>query len=211
MDLRTLKAFYDSIGSKGNTINQALLDNIKSRKEKEIVLNLVQLQFNFSKNYVVIVYFIEGKKFPDKILSFEEFENILKNEAGAYNFTNALLLSAIIDCGGVTKGTELKNIIDYTDRLNYPILKFEEFNASIKYLFQLGLVEEIDKRYFVNKNWYNKKFRHRPKNYKLGMIKNLQKQLYMAEKNYEFIENIETKITEIDFENTIEEYIMGVK
>jgi hypothetical protein len=72
----------------------------------------------------------------------------IKNEDGIYDFNSALLLCAIIDTGGVSKGTDLKNIIEYTDRLNHPIMKFEEFNNDIKYLFRLGLVEEIDKIFF---------------------------------------------------------------
>ncbi|MDR1284603.1 MAG: hypothetical protein LBJ88_00180 [Campylobacteraceae bacterium] len=134
-----------------------------------------------------------------------------RNEAEIYNFTNALLLCAIIDTEERIKGSELKNIIAYTDHLNHSIMRFDEFNNSIRYLLQLGLVEEIDKRFFVNKEWYNRKFRHRNKSFKDIMIKNLQKQLYLAERSYKINKNIESKITEIDFENIIEEYITNIK
>jgi hypothetical protein len=188
MELNTLKAFYDSIGKKPNEI---LLDNIKSHKEKVIILNLVQVKYNFDENSVTIVYPCEDKEFPDKKLSFGEFENMLKNEAGIYNFTSALLLCAIIDTEEGIKGSELKNIIAHTDHLNLVIMRFDEFNNSIGYLLQLGLVEEINKRFFVNKEWYNKKFRHRIKSFKDIMIKNLQKQLYLAERNHKLNKNAE--------------------
>jgi hypothetical protein len=210
MELNTLRAFYNSIKDI-KEINDYLLNNIKAHNEKTIVLNHVQLEYNFDKKYVIIVYFVKDKEFPDKKLSFEEFENILQNKAGIYNFTNAILLCAIIDTGGVSKGTDLKNIIEYTDRLNHPIMKFEEFNNGIKYLFRLGLVEEINKGFFVNKEWYNRKFKHRQKTYKYLMIKNIQKQLYLAERNHELNKNIETNISEIEFENIMEEYIMEIK
>jgi len=209
MELNTLRAFYDSIENR-NEIKNVLFENLDSKKEEIIVLNIVQVEYKFKEKYVTIAYYCEDKEYPDKKLSFEEFGNLLQNKAGIYNLTNAILLCAIIDTGSIN-GTELKNIISYTDNyLKNPIIEFEEFNNAIKYLLQLGLVEEFNKKFFVNKEWYNRKFKNRPKTYKYRMVENIQKQLYLAEKSHELKKNIKTTMSENYFESIIKEYIMKI-
>jgi hypothetical protein len=43
------------------------------------------------------------------------------------------------------------------------------------------------------------------------MIKSIQKQLYIAERKHELNKNIETKISEDDFDEIFGEYLMEIK
>ena len=208
MEINTLRAFFESVEN-SSIVKEKLLNNIKSCKEKTIVLNLVHLDYNFKDKYINIFYYVEDNEFPEKILSFEEFENILQNKIGKYNYYNALLLYSIFSSER-DKGAELKNIIAYSDYINHAIMEYDEFKTGIRYLFQLNLIEEVDKKLFTNrlfKEWYSTTFKDKKRIYALKMIEDIQKYLNKTERNNEINKNIESKITEIDFENSIKEYL----
>jgi hypothetical protein len=208
MEFNTLRAFYDSIEN-AEKLKKVLLKNITTHEEKTIILNLVQLEYDFDKNYITIEYYVEDKNYPNKILSFEEFEDLVQNKIGRYNYKNALILYSIFS-SEQKNGAEIKSIIAYADYVNHEIMTFEEFTNSIKYLLQLGLIKEICKKLFVEnsfKEWYNDKYKNSKRIYVLKMVESIQKYLYEIEKTNELNKNFETKITEKDFEDSVNEYI----
>lgn len=74
MKTPTIKAFFESVGDK---ISTHILENLKTEEKVKIVLNLVQLKFDFEKKNVVISYYMVDKVYPDVKLSFRELKELL--------------------------------------------------------------------------------------------------------------------------------------
>ena len=206
--INTLKAFYESIGD-SIKIKHELLERIKSNAEKIFVFNCVQLENDFDKSQVRIDYYIADKEYPPITFSFDDFESLLKDNIGKYNYNSALLLYSILNSEQET-GAELKNIIAFADYVNHAVMTFNEFNDSIKYLLKLGVVNETDKKLFTEisfREWYNNKYKNNRKIYLLGAIEKIQRYLNDIIKNNNLNKNIETEINETDFENAVNEYI----
>ena len=209
--LNTLKAFYESIRN-STKIKNKLLENIKSKEEHIIVMDLVELTYDFNKNTIKIDYYIINKEYQPITFDFEDFTNFLQNNIGKYNYTSALLLYSIFSTER-EGGAELKDIVAFADYVNHAIMNFNEFNFAIVYLLKLGLVEEIDKKLFVKdsfREWYNNKHKNNKRVYLLGIIEKIQKYLNDKMKDNILSKNVKTRITEFDFGNGVNEYIENI-
>ena len=73
---RTLAALTDSV-PEGSANRAELLRNLDSKESREEVLNLVQLYFDFENSIVTVKYYVKDRRYPDQILSFDEFRDLL--------------------------------------------------------------------------------------------------------------------------------------
>jgi hypothetical protein len=125
-------------------------------------------------------------------------------------YNNALLLYSIYD-NQTDNGSGLKNIIAFADYVNHAIMTYEEFQNGIKYLLKKELVKEIDKKIFVEnkfKEWFLNEYKNNKKTNVSKAVEKIQKYLNKLDTINNYMENdIETKITEIDFENSVNEYL----
>ncbi|MDR2949056.1 MAG: hypothetical protein ACK5KL_12310 [Dysgonomonas sp.] len=75
---KTLLTFKEGI-SNSQRIRERLIKNIDSQSDKEITLNLSDLDFDFSKKEVKISYYVKDKEYPDVILKFNDFISLVES------------------------------------------------------------------------------------------------------------------------------------
>lgn len=75
---KTIEAFKDDIHS-SLKLKEKILLNIESKTEKEIILNQVELYFNFEKENIELVYFVLDSDYPNVIIDFNELKDIINS------------------------------------------------------------------------------------------------------------------------------------
>ena len=75
---KTIEAFKDDIHS-SLKLREKILLNIESKTEKEMILNQVEIYFNFEKDNIELVYFILDSNYPNVIIDFNELKNIINS------------------------------------------------------------------------------------------------------------------------------------
>ncbi|MEI0539769.1 hypothetical protein [Brachyspira pulli] len=75
---KTIEAFKDDIHS-SLKLREKILLNIEAKTEKEMVLNQVELYFNFEKENIELVYFVLDSNYPNVIINFKELKNIINS------------------------------------------------------------------------------------------------------------------------------------
>lgn len=75
---KTLLTFKEGI-SNSQRIRERLIKNIDSQSDKEITLNLSDLDFDFSKKEVKISYYVKDKEYPYVILKFNDFISLVES------------------------------------------------------------------------------------------------------------------------------------
>lgn len=75
---KTIEAFKDDIHS-SLKLKEKILLNIESKTEKEMILNQVELYFNFEKENIELVYFVLDSNYPNVIIDFKELKDIINN------------------------------------------------------------------------------------------------------------------------------------
>ncbi|MEI0567823.1 hypothetical protein [Brachyspira pulli] len=75
---KTIEAFKDDIHS-SLKLREKILLNIEAKTEKEMVLNQVELYFNFEKENIELVYFVLDSNYPNVIIDFNELKNIINS------------------------------------------------------------------------------------------------------------------------------------
>ena len=73
---KTIKAFKDDI-SNSLKLREKILLNIELKTKEEMVLNQVQLNFNFEEEKVELTYYILDSNYPDVIIDFNRLKDIL--------------------------------------------------------------------------------------------------------------------------------------
>ena len=124
-------------------------------------------------------------------------------------FNNALLLYSIFNTQRNKNGSELIDIIAYSDYVSHSIMTFEEFKKGINYLQKKGLVNVINKRIFVDKNfvkWFKNEHKNNKRIYHLKAIEKIQKHL-IKEEDKLFVDSLKKEFTKIEFNNFVKEYL----
>ncbi|WP_297277873.1 hypothetical protein [uncultured Brachyspira sp.] len=75
---KTIEVFKDDIHG-SLKLREKILLNIKSKTEKEMILNQVELYFNFEKENIELVYFVLDSNYPNIIIDFNELKNIINS------------------------------------------------------------------------------------------------------------------------------------
>lgn len=75
---KTIEAFKDDIHS-SLKLREKILLNIESKTEKEMILNQVELYFNFEKENIELVYFVLDSDYPNVIIDFNELKDIINS------------------------------------------------------------------------------------------------------------------------------------
>ena len=75
---KTIEAFKDDIHS-SLKLKEKILLNIESKSEKEMILNQVELYFNFEKENIELVYFVLDSNYPNVIIDFKELKDIINS------------------------------------------------------------------------------------------------------------------------------------
>ena len=75
---KTIEAFKDDIHS-SLKLREKILLNIEAKTKKEMVLNQVELYFNFEKDNIELVYFVLDSNYPNVIIDFKELKNIINS------------------------------------------------------------------------------------------------------------------------------------
>ena len=75
---KTIEAFKDDIHS-SLKLREKILLNIESKTKKEMILNQVELYFNFEKDNIELVYFVLDSNYPNVIINFKELKNIINS------------------------------------------------------------------------------------------------------------------------------------
>ncbi|EFR90631.1 hypothetical protein ACTO6E_002046 [Listeria innocua] len=57
-----------------------IVANLKSEREAKMTFNLTQLNFEFETQEVIISYYILDEEYPDKIVTFQELLDLLKQQ-----------------------------------------------------------------------------------------------------------------------------------
>lgn len=58
-------------------IREKIRENIVKRNEREMILNLCQLEFDFDLKQVTVSYYVKDRMYPESILSFEQLIALL--------------------------------------------------------------------------------------------------------------------------------------
>ena len=125
------------------------------------------------------------------------------------HFNNALLLFSIYETQKDNKGSDLRDIIAFSDYVNHSILDFDEFYSSINYLIYNKFVKEKKNKYFVEKlfrDWFSNEYKNK-RIYVLKAVEKIEKYLKTFENGIN--EKCLTKITEKYFNNKVNKYIEG--
>ena len=72
---KTIEAFKDDIHS-SLELREKILLNIELKTEKEMILNQVELYFNFEKENIELVYFVLDSDYPNVIIDFKELKEL---------------------------------------------------------------------------------------------------------------------------------------
>ena len=75
---KTIEAFKNDIHS-SLKLKEKILLNIESKTEKEMILNQVELYFNFEKENIELVYFVLDSNYPNVIIDFKELKDIINS------------------------------------------------------------------------------------------------------------------------------------
>lgn len=75
---KTIEAFKDDIHS-SLKLREKILLNIEAKTEKEMVLNQVELYFNFEKENIELAYFVLDSNYPNVIINFKELKDIINS------------------------------------------------------------------------------------------------------------------------------------
>lgn len=75
---KTIEAFKDDIHS-SLKLREKILLNIEAKTKKEMILNQVELYFNFEKDNIELVYFVLDSNYPNVIINFKELKNIINS------------------------------------------------------------------------------------------------------------------------------------
>lgn len=75
---KTIEAFKYDIHS-SLKLREKILLNIESKTEKEMILNQVELYFNFEKENIELVYFVLDSDYPNVIIDFNELKDIINS------------------------------------------------------------------------------------------------------------------------------------
>ena len=75
---KTIEAFKDDIHS-SLKLREKILLNIESKTEKEMILNQVELYFNFEQENIELVYFVLDSNYPNVIIDFNELKDIINS------------------------------------------------------------------------------------------------------------------------------------
>lgn len=75
---KTLLTFKEGI-SNSQRVRERLIKNIDAQSDKEITLNLSDLNFDFNKKEVKISYYVKDKDFPDVTLKFNDFISLVQS------------------------------------------------------------------------------------------------------------------------------------
>lgn len=75
---KTIEAFKDDIHS-SLKLREKILLNIKLKTETEMILNQVELYFNFEKENIELVYFVLDSDYPNVIINFNELKDIINS------------------------------------------------------------------------------------------------------------------------------------
>ena len=73
---KTIEAFKDDIHS-SLKLREKILLNIEAKTKKEMILNQVELYFNFEKDNIELVYFVLDSNYPNVIIDFNELKDII--------------------------------------------------------------------------------------------------------------------------------------
>jgi hypothetical protein len=120
--------------------------------------------------------------------------------------TKAWVLYAIFACRN--DAASIAEIIARADMINHAILTYDEFNASVNFLLKLGAIGEKDKKLFVDKNfkdWFEARYKNKKRVYLHTALRDTEK--YLESLSVQTCEIEPSKITKIDFENGVKEYI----
>ncbi|MEI0446530.1 hypothetical protein R4J03_05660 [Brachyspira intermedia] len=75
---KTIEAFKDDIHG-SLKLREKILLNIKLKTETEMILNQVELYFNFEKENIELVYYILDSNYPNVIIDFNELKDIINS------------------------------------------------------------------------------------------------------------------------------------
>ena len=75
---KTIEAFKDDIHS-SLKLREKILLNIEAKTKKEMILNQVELYFNFEKENIELVYFVLDSDYPNVIINFNELKDIINS------------------------------------------------------------------------------------------------------------------------------------
>ncbi|MEI0488777.1 hypothetical protein [Brachyspira pulli] len=75
---KTIEAFKDDIHS-SLKLREKILLNIEAKTKKEMILNQVELYFNFEKENIELAYFVLDSNYPNVIINFKELKNIINS------------------------------------------------------------------------------------------------------------------------------------
>lgn len=75
---KTVSSFKESISS-SQRVRERLLNNITSQSDKEINLNLSDLDFDFHRQEVRISYYIKDNDYPDVVMKFDDFVSLVQS------------------------------------------------------------------------------------------------------------------------------------
>lgn len=75
---KTIEAFKDDIHS-SLKLREKILLNIELKTKKEMILNQVELYFNFEKDNIELVYYVLDSNYPNVIIDFNELKDIINS------------------------------------------------------------------------------------------------------------------------------------
>ena len=73
---KTIEEFKEEI-SYSKKIKENLLNNLTKQKEREIILNIFSVEYDFFNKKVIIYYYVKDKDYPSTELSFEDFKKMI--------------------------------------------------------------------------------------------------------------------------------------
>lgn len=74
---KTIESLQISIND-SKRLKEKLLNNLESENRRTIILNLVELEFDFSNQEVEIMYYAIDDEYPNTKLNFLKFREILE-------------------------------------------------------------------------------------------------------------------------------------
>lgn len=75
---KTLLIFKEGI-SKSRRVRERLIQNVDTQTDREITLNLSDLNFDFGKKEVKISHYIKSEDYPDVVLKFNDFISLVQS------------------------------------------------------------------------------------------------------------------------------------
>jgi len=78
---KTIESLILSINN-SKQLKEKLLSNLKSQNKKTIILNLVELDFDFDNQEVEMIYYAVDDKYPNTKVDFLRLKEILESPTG---------------------------------------------------------------------------------------------------------------------------------